>query len=528
MPADRHGVRQLFLTLLLCGLAGAQNTAEFPAGTLSVRDFGARGDGSDATAEIAAALTAASGKSLYFPEGVYVSKPLTVPAGTKLWCTSHQAILKLSDGSNHTFITLMSGAELSGCTVDGNIAHQSAFQSPGDPQSTGGVKIMNGSNAVVSDNHIKDVYGTCVFGDGAAGTITSPVVRNNIITGCKASGVFLRSDTDYAVVTENRISALGDVKGWKGIGISGARKALGDAESEAPLIQGNVIDLSTVTGAQGGLLIETWGGVPRARIIGNAIHGDVGYTDYCISVDVSDFSVVVSNTITHCHLGIEVAGSSDVTVSSNTISDLGPAGGIGSGMWIDGVSRIPHRLNIIGNVFDSSAAQSCIEATAGTNFNITANTFIDCATYWVFLNGAGQGSLISGNKFIIRNQTRPLASAVYSGSNDVVISGNTFIADRLGTSRLGLVPIVVGGDAVTVTGNVFDGLAPTGGAMAARAVVATAGATNLYISNNIGQNFSTGFLDTSGVKAPVWLVWNQCRHNCAAGIVTKPADYGAF
>lgn len=143
------------------------------------------------------------------------------------------------------------------------------------------------------------------------------------------------------------------------------------------------------------------------------------------------------------------------------------------------------------------------------------------------MNGAGQSSLISGNKFILRNQTRPLASAVYSGSNDVVISGNTFIADRLGTSKLGLVPIIVGGDAVTVTGNVFDGLAPTGGAMAARAVVTTAAATNLSITNNIGQNFSTGFLDTSGVKAPVWLAWNQCRHNCAAGIVTKPADYGA-
>lgn len=67
--------------------------------SISVKDFGATGDGStNDAAAISAALTAASGKELYFPPGTYViGSQLTVPSKTRLRGAGHGAsVIKLS------------------------------------------------------------------------------------------------------------------------------------------------------------------------------------------------------------------------------------------------------------------------------------------------------------------------------------------------------------------------------------------------------------------------------------------------
>lgn len=67
--------------------------------SISVKDFGATGDGStNDAAAISAALTAASGKELYFPPGTYViGSQLTVPSKTRLRGAGHGAsVIKLA------------------------------------------------------------------------------------------------------------------------------------------------------------------------------------------------------------------------------------------------------------------------------------------------------------------------------------------------------------------------------------------------------------------------------------------------
>jgi hypothetical protein len=73
--------------------------------TISVKDFGATGDGvADDTAEIQAALDYAnslSGAQVYFPRGTYLTGKLTIYSGTYL----------LGDGRNNTTIKLKDGAD---------------------------------------------------------------------------------------------------------------------------------------------------------------------------------------------------------------------------------------------------------------------------------------------------------------------------------------------------------------------------------------------------------------------------------
>lgn len=66
------------------------------AGIVSVKDYGAKGDGvTDDTAAIQAAITANAGKTIWFPSGTYlVSSGIVVPSNTSLWGESRTATIK--------------------------------------------------------------------------------------------------------------------------------------------------------------------------------------------------------------------------------------------------------------------------------------------------------------------------------------------------------------------------------------------------------------------------------------------------
>lgn len=72
------------------------NVEEKLAETVSVKDFGAAGDGiTDDTAAIQAALTEGAGGAVFFPEGIYLtSDALSVPANTTLYGTGVGSVIK--------------------------------------------------------------------------------------------------------------------------------------------------------------------------------------------------------------------------------------------------------------------------------------------------------------------------------------------------------------------------------------------------------------------------------------------------
>jgi parallel beta-helix repeat protein len=113
------------------GATGAVNRpfTQKLAETISVKDFGAVGDGStDDTAAIQAALTASVGKTLLMNNGTYIITNLTIPSNIK-WVFDISAILKLKDNtditSNHQTVSgsTVSNVAIYGLKLDGNKAN---------------------------------------------------------------------------------------------------------------------------------------------------------------------------------------------------------------------------------------------------------------------------------------------------------------------------------------------------------------------------------------------------------------------
>ena len=90
--------------------------------TVSVKDFGAVGDGTtDDTAAIQAAITASANKSVYFPSGTYVATTLTVSNPCRLF---GEGIIKKTTAASSALLTLntndvdIDGIEFRGASFD--------------------------------------------------------------------------------------------------------------------------------------------------------------------------------------------------------------------------------------------------------------------------------------------------------------------------------------------------------------------------------------------------------------------------
>jgi hypothetical protein len=158
--------------------------------SVSVKDFGAVGDNvTNDTAAIQAALTAATGKSIYFPAGTYKYSTLTIAAGMRLY----------GDGaSSRLYTTQTSGGGVTVTTTSAVIVENMTFTSAG-AQTSGGYFVVNpgaGENTqttfrkVAFDNYFIAVQfiraslwtiDNCYFGTaGIAGSISVSVQNDNV------------------------------------------------------------------------------------------------------------------------------------------------------------------------------------------------------------------------------------------------------------------------------------------------------------------------------------------------------------
>ncbi len=103
---------------LASGVGAVSRTISAKLGDfISVKDFGAAGDGvADDTTEIQAALTAATGTTLYFPAGTYVfNSQLIVPINTHILGAGHEStILDASGATNQAFGLIQAHGSISG------------------------------------------------------------------------------------------------------------------------------------------------------------------------------------------------------------------------------------------------------------------------------------------------------------------------------------------------------------------------------------------------------------------------------
>ena len=122
-------------TVIATGATTARTLANYFADVLNVKDFGAAGNGIiDDTVAIQAAITATSGKTLYFPAGVYIATNLTGVSNIYMFGEGlNNTVIKRPANSTNTFsilqFTSKTNFKLQGITFDGNKTnHQQNIQ----------------------------------------------------------------------------------------------------------------------------------------------------------------------------------------------------------------------------------------------------------------------------------------------------------------------------------------------------------------------------------------------------------------
>lgn len=321
--------------------AVARSAASKFGDTVSVKDFGAVGDGvTNDTTAIQAAITAAANKSVYFPSGTYVVTTLTVASPCRLF---GQGILKKTTAASSALLTL----NTSDIDIDGLEFRGASFDAT--PPTT-----------VFLDTAIK-VYGTSSVSPYRRFNITNVKVNgfagfamdirwceDVTITGCQIcycgyAGILFESVIRGAIAN-NRISFI-DAPGGSGdkYGITLSRDPTKTLTNSAPTehvtVIGNVVtDIPLWTGIDGHAPLN-------CNIVGNIVarckngiyaqYDSTLYAYPCPSrfVRIANNLIVGRTTTSENALGIASLGSSvagyneHIVLENNSVINAGSSAG---------------------------------------------------------------------------------------------------------------------------------------------------------------------------------------------------------
>jgi len=357
--------------------------------SVSVKDFGAVGDGvTDDTAAITLAF-ATTATSIYFPPGTYrISQPA-------------------ADGS-HLFTSSLANRTIAG---PGVITAASQVRR---------LLLVTGDNSVISLN---------VDGNNSIGVAITVSANNPIVTGCN-------------------ICNLNGFNNWQGVGI---RLAFNGIDSGA-LISNNVIrNLQGVgdgvvgngVGMQRAITIDSNQNLTkRILVTGNhisQIEGEEGDSIVVISSDGASnyftMPVVIEGNVidlwTRRAIKVQAQG---VSVLNNTFSNDRPSALPSFQNVIDFVQGGNHTAS--GNVFNKCKFQSQIAAVyalseASNNFVISDNTILgigsETSSTLITINAFGNGVVVAANRILCPGYTG--TSIAVRNTSGGIISANTIQAD---------------------------------------------------------------------------------------------------
>lgn len=279
--------------------------------TISIRDFGAVGDGvTDDTTAVQAAITSAYGKTLLFTSGTYLCGPLTVNSSIS-FSGEVGASLKYKSGTNTSLLTV------SGTSVN--------FHSEG---------MTFDGNGASHDGNSKTFNFTAIGTSSAPASLS--LVRNTFVNGDIAD-VAVSTDTDLSTVEYIRITGNKFLGGKEGTSTIDSRY-LHVSSGVVVDITDNYFDLlaTPTTYGRAGIVLFVSGytGVgSRGNVSGNtlvnvgrsttsATNGVLGAIDGYYGL--TNVSISDNTLITPWGRGIQIkSNATNVAITGNNINGLG-------------------------------------------------------------------------------------------------------------------------------------------------------------------------------------------------------------
>lgn len=374
--------------------------------SVSVKDFGAAGDGvSDDSSAVSAAISAAS--FVFFPPGVYVLEDVEVQAGRVIF-SDGGATLRLKQQPSLSFkpVFRVVGGDVTfrNLSFDGNRANQPA-NGFSDSWNTGGNGTGKSNRAGIYMDNAEGTVGnglavdSCKFTGFYAASVASRNVSNVCITGCS----FADTNLEPCFITR---SGGSDNSGVQVLGCRFSGIGAGSA-----LVQGNCIVVSGYTGV----------------VISNNRAGGFERTfaklESCSGVSICG-NYIENNTFGNFP-AIQFSGSgAGLLVHGNVIEEV-RSGVLVTADEIDGIADVVIASNLIGPTTPGIGVSDCIQLERVKNASVSGNTLRDTGRMAVYCT-ASKNISITGNAITASSNSGASAISVVVplDAGDVSITGN--------------------------------------------------------------------------------------------------------
>lgn len=425
-------------------------------------EVAADGATDDTTGFEAARDSVGAGDHIYVPSGTYVIDNLALSVANQTWDFAPGAVLKAPDssGNNAKIITLSATyVTIRGGEFDGNVANN------GSASAVAGAVQIGAAHCTVEGAYVHSTKGYGIHGaptdiDVAMDDV---LVKNCRFIGCYADSVFfnlvgvsvasngLRIESCWA---DNSSVAVGNISGGgfqffgdSTLGVQPKGAAIIDCHANSRTDATADVAGISLFNVNGGKISGCWSGNHSMESYAIGTGTDIAMTN-CVAYGALDYGIEINPatrcSVTNCVIdgnaatpaGISVSSSSDVTITGNTIGNMGATGfgikhegGASTRLKIAdnliratnraiGFSSDPSDVSVTGNLCAGDGTDwgfVADTATAGSKrWLVQGNTFLDCATSAILLY---RGSSQTLSNVWIRDNTYQNCGAVRTLTN---------------------------------------------------------------------------------------------------------------